>query len=240
MRIAIFSDIHSNLEALEAVFEDMEAQNVRHRICLGDVVGYGASPHECLELTRKHSLYILMGNHDEASSSQPNVQYQGHVQAGIELSRKLLSEEEKSFLNQLERKVTWENLTLTHASLYQPERWHYLNTPLNIEINFQYQKKQICFCGHTHIPLFLEKVILTSSQKPQGMLKINPEKRYLINCGSVGQPRDGDSRASYTIYDDELQTVEFRRVIYDIESAQKRIREAGLPAILSDRLSKGA
>lgn len=239
MRIALFSDIHSNLEALEAVFSDMEKQNIRHRICLGDVVGYGGSPHECLELARKHSLYILMGNHDEACSSEPSIQYQGHVQAGIEFSRKNLSQEEKDFLKTLERKVTWENLTLTHSSLFQPERWHYLNTPLNIEINFQYQKKQICFCGHTHIPLFLEKVILTSSQKPQGMLKIFPEKRYLINCGSVGQPRDGDPRASYVIYDVETQSVEFRRVDYDIAGAQKRIREAGLPAILSDRLEKG-
>jgi predicted phosphodiesterase len=240
MKIAVYSDTHSNLEALTAVFADMESQNVRHRICLGDVVGYGGSPHESLELTRKHSLYILLGNHDEACSSAPGIDYIGHVKAGIEHSRKNLSPEEKDFLKDLPRKLTWENLTLTHSSLFQPERWHYLNTPLNIEVNFQYQKKQICFCGHTHIPVFLEKVILTSSQKAQGKHSITSEKRYLINCGSVGQPRDGDPRASYVIYDLDDQTIEFRRIEYDIPVAQKKIREAGLPDILADRLAKGS
>ncbi len=240
MKIAIFSDIHSNLEALEAVFEDMESQKVIHRICLGDIVGYGGSPSECLELTRKKSLHILLGNHDEACSTEPGIEYLGHVKAGIDFSLTRLTQEQKLFLKDLARKVTWENMTLTHSSLFQPDRWHYLNTPLNIEVNFQYQKTQICFCGHTHVPIFLEKTILTSSQKASGKHAISPEKRYLINCGAVGQPRDGDPRASYVIYDLKEQSIEFRRVQYDIEGAQKKIREAGLPAILADRLAKGS
>lgn len=240
MKIAIFSDIHSNLQALEAVLADMESQGVVHRLCLGDVVGYGGSPSEVLELTRKKSLYILLGNHDEACSSEPGIEYMGHVKSGIDYSREQLSQEQKIFLKELPRKMTWENTTLTHSSLFQPERWHYLNTPLNIEVNFQYQKNQICFCGHTHIPVFLEKLILTSSQKASGIHKITPEKRYLVNCGSVGQPRDGNRRSCYVIYDLDEQTIEFRRVEYDIELAQKKIREAGLPSILSERLAKGA
>ncbi len=239
MKIAIFSDIHANLEALEAVFEDMENQGISHRLCLGDIVGYGASPSETLELVRKKSLHILLGNHDEACSTEPGIEYIGHVKAGIDFSLSRLSQEQKIFLKDLPRKMTWENMTLTHSSLFQPERWHYLNTPLNIEVNFQYQKNQICFCGHTHVPVFLEKTILTSSQKAKGKYFITPEKRYLINCGAVGQPRDGDPRASYVIYDLNEKSIEFRRVDYDIESAQKKIRDAGLPSVLADRLAKG-
>ncbi len=240
MKAAFFSDIHGNLEALQAVIADMESQQVTQRFCLGDIVGYGASPRECLEVIRKLNCPILMGNHDDEAWQDTPLLYRPHVLAGLEFARKQLNSEEKKFLCDLPLKMEFESFIMVHSSLFQPEKWHYLNNALNIELNFQQQRHQVCLCGHTHVPRFYDKLLLTQMHLPGPEHLLVPEKKYLVNIGSVGQPRDGDPAACYVIYHEATRRIEFRRVSYDIAGAQKKIRDAGLPEMLAERLAKGS
>lgn len=242
MRLAVFSDVHSNLEALDAVLADMADQRVDQKICLGDVVGYNANPVECLERVRELHCPVLRGNHDQECSSDCSLEnYSELARIGIEHCRKKLSPEHKAYLSQLP--FTWESenevLGAVHASMYMPPQWHYILSPLDAELHFAFQTVRLCFCGHTHVPgIFI--------QAAKGV-KILPPRKYhyrddvlqLVNVGSVGQPRDGDWRASYVIVDTKGHFVEFHRVKYPLKIAQKKIVQAGLPKKMADRLARG-
>ncbi len=223
MRYGIFGDIHSNLEALEAVLEDMESQRVERFVCIGDIVGFNANPRECSEIVRALGCPIVKGNHDEeASDAGPVDHFNNKALLALRYTRSALSEEQRTFLRSLPLVREVRDFTIVHATLDQPHLWGYVFGAAEAATSIPHQKTQLCFFGHTHVP----HVFIYDSKVHEFFYKkidIQPEKKYFVNVGSVGQPRDGDWRAAYTIYDSEAQTIELRRVPYDLKKAQAKI-----------------
>lgn len=237
MRIAIFSDIHSNLEALEAVLEDMDKQRVDAKICLGDIVGYSANPAECLDRVATLAIPTLLGNHDQVcTSNDPLEGYNDLAKEGIAFSRKHLGKRHVEFLRGLPMTHEFDGVSYVHSSLHQPESWVYVLSYHEAALHFSAQRTGVAFCGHTHQPVIFEENRPMRAYLCVRKVKLQADRHYLINVGSVGQPRDGDSRACYGIYDGVSRRFEFRRVRYDIEAAQKKILDAGLSPILAARL----
>jgi predicted phosphodiesterase len=239
MRFAIFSDIHSNLEATEAVLNDARAQHCSQFVCLGDVVGYNANPHECVELVRQMECPVVKGNHDEqASMVESSRGFNELAEYAINWTRNNLTEADKQWLRELRLLRQVRDFTIVHATLDTPEQWGYVLNTLDAVASFTYQHTTVCFFGHTHLPIaYLRDAGVRRAKAEQ--LTIEPGKKYFINTGSVGQPRDGDWRAAYCIYDLERNVVEQRRVKYDLPAAQKKILNAGLPQLLAARLEIG-
>jgi len=239
-KIAIFGDVHANLEALEVVLRDCREQGVTEYLCTGDVVGYNASPHECLEIVRSLNCPVVKGNHDHYVASRQNLDdFNPHAAAGVMWTREQLSGEELEYLNGLPFCVTKMGLTLVHSTMDHPENFGYVFDNQQAETNFIQQKTPLCFHGHTHCPMIYEKQMMGVFRIDPQDFKLSPGRKYFINVGSVGQPRDGDPRATYVIYDPQERTVVYRRLEYDIAAAQARIREAGLPDRLAERLAYG-
>ncbi len=239
-RFAIISDIHANLEALDAVLFDIQAMNCNSIACLGDVVGYNASPVECLEKIRSLGCQIVKGNHDEAASSEENPEKMNPVAYNALMwTRSQLNEEQKIWLRKLLLRRNVPPFTIVHATLDQPALWHYIVNQYDADSNFNSQLTPICFHGHTHIPKVFIYEGGKTTEYSAGDFSPEQGKKYFINVGSVGQPRDNDWRASYCIYDTDFNAIYFRRVEYDIATAQQKILEAGLPPILAERLGKG-
>ena len=237
---AVLGDIHSNLDALNVVLEDCRSQGVTDFLCTGDVVGYNACPHECMDIIRELGCPVVVGNHDFYVASQQNLDdFNPAAAAVVEWTRRQLSEDELSWLRVLPFTRTQMGITLVHSTMDNPENFGYVFDNLQAEANFLNQKTPVCFHGHTHCPMIYEKSM-------NGVFRIDAQdftlpmgRKYFINVGSVGQPRDGDPRASYVLYDPAARTVRFRRVEYDVAAAQAKIREAGLPERLAERLELG-
>ena len=239
MRFAIFGDIHANLEALNAVLADAEKHGVTHHVCLGDVVGYNANPRECLEIVRNLDCPVVKGNHDEQSSMVDElIGFNPLAEEAINWTRNQLNDDDKQWLRELKMVRQVRDFTIVHATLDTPHKWGYVFNQLDAAASFNYQHTQLCFYGHTHAP---RAYIRDSSVKSQLLdkLTIEPGKKYFINCGSVGQPRDGDWHAAYVLYYPDKQLIELRRLEYDIWTTQDKIIEAGLPQRLADRLALG-
>src|SRR6266436_7078759 len=239
MRFAIFGDIHANLEAFEAVLADAEKEGCDRNICLGDIVGYNADPKACLDKVRELKCPIVKGNHDDYASTLNSLDnFNPLAESAIRWTRDRLSEEDKTFLRDLPLVNEVESFTIVHATLDSPGDWGYVLNQLDAAASFSRQDRQVCFFGHTHSPrLFVKDGSVVGF--PLTEVKIEPTKQYFINVGSVGQPRDGDWRAAYAIYDLDSKKVTLRRLKYDIEKAQAKIRNAGLPLKLADRLFLG-
>ena len=237
---AILGDIHANLDALNVVLDDCRAQGVTDFLCTGDVVGYNACPHECLKIVRDLGCPIVMGNHDHYVSSRQNLDdFNPHAAAVIERTRKQLSVEEILFLRALPFVTTKMGITLVHATMDNPEGFGYVFDHLQAEAHFTHQVAPLCFHGHTHCPMIYEKQIGAVYRIDAQDFKLPIGRKYFINVGSVGQPRDGDPRAAYVLYDPKARTVRFRRLEYDVAAAQERVLAAGLPARLAERLAVG-
>lgn len=239
MRLAILSDIHANLEAMEAVLADAHEQECTGFVCLGDVVGYNANPHECLEIVRKMDCPVVMGNHDEqASLEESSRDFNVLAEMAINWTRDHLTEPDKEWLRGLPLTQPVRDFTIVHASLDAPEEWNYVFNSLDAAASFACQQTTVCFFGHTHVAgMFVRDEGVKRLRISQ--LTIEETKKYLINVGSVGQPRDDDWRAAYCIYHLDKNVVEQRRVKYDVATAQKKIIAAGLPAMLAERLRLG-
>ncbi|MBQ6136461.1 MAG: metallophosphoesterase family protein [Kiritimatiellae bacterium] len=239
-KIAILGDIHSNLDALEVVLADCRAQGVTDYLCTGDVVGYNACPHECMEKIRELGCPVMMGNHDFYVCSEQNLDdFNPAAAMVVEWTRRQLTADEISWLRALPFTTTVKGVTLVHSTMDNPENFGYVFDNLQADANFVMQKTPLCFHGHTHCPMIYEKSM-------SGVYRIDPQdfrlqmgRKYFINVGSVGQPRDGDPRATYVIYDNMAKTIQYRRLEYDIPAAQARIRAAGLPDRLAERLQYG-
>ena len=237
---AVLGDIHSNLDALNVVLEDCRSQGVTDFLCTGDVVGYNACPHECMDIIRELGCPVVVGNHDFYVASQQNLDdFNPAAAAVVEWTRRQLSEDELSWLRVLPFTRTQMGITLVQSTMDNPENFGYVFDNLQAEANFLNQKTPVCFHGHTHCPMIYEKSM-------NGVFRIDAQdftlpmgRKYFINVGSVGQPRDGDPRATYVIFDPKERTVRYRRLAYDIEAAQERIRLAGLPERLAARLAVG-
>lgn len=241
MKIAIFSDVHSNLPALEAVLKDIDAQQVDQRVCLGDTVGYNADPAACLDRVRKVADVVVQGNHDLYSANKEALEdFNPVARAGVEYSRKHLVEEQKKWLRTLPLVKNAGAYTYVHASLFEPKDWIYVSSPLEAMLHFREQTTPVAFCGHTHRPVVWHSDDgPIEATRPRDRMKLDKPGKYLVNVGSVGQVRDGDPRACYVIFEPEKHTLRFRRIEYDIAAAQQKIIAAGLPHFLALRLQAG-
>jgi predicted phosphodiesterase len=239
MRIALFGDIHANLEALEAVLADASQQGVTDYVCMGDVVGYNADPVACLEIVKAMNCPTVKGNHDEDASGHHSLENMNPVAAAaLEWTRLQLSEEHRKWLTRLRMVRQVSDFTIVHSTLDQPVNWNYVTNRFDAMSNFSYQFTQVCFHGHTHVPRVYRKADKVSEVSAQSVA-IEERAKYFINVGSVGQPRDGDWRACYAIYDIAHKVVVFRRVEYDIAKTQQKIIAAGLPPMLAERILEG-
>ena len=239
MRFAIFSDIHANLEALEAVLADAHKRKCTHFVCLGDVVGYNANPHECVDRIRKLDCPIVKGNHDEqASLPESSSDFNELAERAIKWTRDNLTEEDKQWLRELPLQRQVGDFTIVHATLDTPAQWGYVFNNLDAVASLTYQHTTVCFFGHTHVPMVFIRDEGVRRERIEH-IRVEPTKKYFINMGSVGQPRDGNWRAAYCTYDIENNLVEQLRVKYDLAVAQKKIIKAGLPRPLAERLAIG-
>lgn len=241
MRILVFSDIHANLTALEAVLEN--AGRVDAVWCLGDLVGYGPDPNECIErLQDLPNLECILGNHDAATLKQiDSAMFNPEARNAIHWTQNTLNAENLKFLSVLPQKMIHNDITLVHGSPRQPV-WEYLLDVYNATKSFEYLETPYCFVGHTHIPVLYHLADDRNSAKlyipkPDKGLSLQP--RMILNPGSVGQPRDRDPRAAYAILDDQARSWEFYRVEYDIQSVQRRMEAARLSPRHIQRLSAG-
>src|SRR5256885_15765325 len=227
MRFAIFSDVHANLEAFETVLADAGENKCTHFVCLGDIVGYNANPHECVERIRQMDCPIVKGNHDEqATLNESSRDFNELAEHAIEWTRANLNPADKDWLRDLRLERQVRDFTIVHATLDTPSQWGYVFNNLDAAASFTYQHTTVCFFGHTHVPMAFIRDEGVQRQLID-KLRIDPGKKYFINVGSVGQPRDGDWHAAYCIYHIESNVVEQRRVKYDIGGAQKKIIDAG-------------
>lgn len=241
MRILVISDIHANLTALEAVLE--AAGEVDATWCLGDLVGYGPDPNECIELVSSlPNLICLLGNHDAAASGQISLNtFNYEARVSVQWLRGVLTAQNMRFLAGLPEKQVVHQVTLTHGSPRNPV-WEYLLDTHTAAFNFDFFETQLCFVGHSHIPLAY--LALNGSGNVECQLFASEDRlklsmRAILNPGSVGQPRDHDPRASYAIFDPEEMTWEVYRVEYDVTSVQERIYSLGLPRRHAIRLAQG-
>jgi predicted phosphodiesterase len=239
MKYAIIADIHGNLDAFQVVLEDIRAQNATHIVCLGDIVGYNAQPKECLQIVREMNIPCVKGNHDEYCSSEDHLEgFNPHAAEAVHWTREQLTTEEKAWLRDLKYTRQAANFTMVHATLDAPDRWQYVFDKLAAAASFPYQTTQMCFFGHTHVPVaFMRDTVVRGGTYSK--FKVDPAKKYFINVGAVGQPRDNNPKAAYVLYDTDAATIELRRLEYDIAAAQKKIRDAGLPERLAERLAYG-
>jgi predicted phosphodiesterase len=245
MKFAIIADIHANLEALNVVLADTKEQKCTHYACVGDVVGYGANPRECLEIVRTMGMPCVKGNHDEYCSSEEQLDgFNPHAAEAVNWTRLQLNKDERQWLRDLKyfRMVT--SFSMVHATLDGPQRWGYVFDKLQAAASFPYQNTAVCFFGHTHVPVAFVRDTGTGGQMvvrggTYSKFKVDQGKKYFVNVGSVGQPRDNIPKAAYVVYDMDEGTIELRRLDYDIAGAQKKILDAGLPPRLAERLAYG-
>jgi len=239
MKFAIIADIHANLEALQVVLADIKEQKCTHYACVGDVVGYGASPNECLKIIRDMGMPCVKGNHDEYCSIEENLDgFNPHAAEAVNWTRLQLSTDERQWLRDLKYTRMIASFSIVHATLDAPQRWGYVFDKLAAAASFPYQTTPVCFFGHTHVPVaFMRDTAVRGGTYSK--FKIDPAKKYFINVGAVGQPRDNNPKAAYVIYDTDTGTIELRRLDYDIAAAQKKILAAGLPERLAERLEFG-
>jgi len=240
MRYAIFSDVHSNLQALESFIADARKERIDVYLCGGDIVGYCANPAECIAVVREFSQQIIAGNHDWACAGKCDIEYFNPLAKEVVFwTADRLDREEKEFLSSLPLIYRNEHLTLVHGSLQEPEMFRYMMDEEVVEETFNLMRTPICFVGHTHRPGVFTKEADRIFYTKESAVKLRPKARYIINAGSVGQPRDFNNRAAYCIFDTEARTVVIKRVEYDIKEAQRRMQEAGLPEYLRERIAAG-
>lgn len=240
MRIAIISDIHANLEALAKTFEVIDSKMADQVVCLGDLVGYGANPSECLSLVRQKTSFVLLGNHDQATIDLTATEtFNPHARAAVQWTHDELTLEDKEFLRQLPYTLELQNLLFVHSSPYQPEEWHYIITAADARDNFAYFEEPVCFIGHTHVPGVFVDDVWSRPPKGSSLIELDRRKKYIVNVGSVGQPRDGDWRLSFGIFDTDTWTYQHVRAEYDVQSASEKILDAGLPRMLAQRILVG-
>jgi diadenosine tetraphosphatase ApaH/serine/threonine PP2A family protein phosphatase len=240
VRIAVFSDVHANLAALDAVLDAIDADPPDELWCLGDVVGYGPRPNECCDLVEARADICLGGNHDLAVRGTIDLaEFSGDAAVAARWTRGVLSDRASAFLDTLEPEAEREGVALYHGSARDPV-WEYVLSDEAAAATLAISPLPLVLVGHSHIALAVEWAddVLVGGLAPAGA-EADLNGRVLLNPGSVGQPRDGDPRAAYLVLDLTARTATFRRVDYDIERTQREMRAEGLPETLAARLSRG-
>lgn len=241
MRYGIFSDIHSNLEAWKAVSAAYQSENIDRYLCLGDLVGYAANPKECIAAVAALAAVTVAGNHDRASVDLFSVDsFNPLAREAIFWTKRSLGGQERSFLESLRLTYKNEDLTLVHGTLDTPEDFNYLKDDFSAKETFRLLENNLCFIGHTHVAgTFIRDKDGRIEYTQDSRIKIKAGHQYIINVGSVGQPRDGNPKAAYCIYDSVTKEAEIKRTAYDIETAGRKIIGANLPPFLAERLLSG-
>ena len=241
MRYGIISDIHGNLEALEVATEALSKEKIDRYMCLGDIVGYGTDPSPCIKRTRELCPVVVRGNHDAAASGTIDTRYFNEAaRETIDWAREHITDSDVTFLRGLDLVYRNEHLTLVHGTLQEPEAFHYMFDKNAARATFALLENNVCFIGHSHVPGIFscknDKIEYSYKKKT----KLAGDAKVIVNTGSIGQPRDGDPRLCFCIYDVERQLIELRRLSYDVKKTQEKILEAGLPSMLAYRLASGA
>lgn len=243
MRYGIISDIHSNYEALSVAIEELKKEKVDKIICCGDLVGYGPNPNECIELVNTHNILSIKGNHDAAVLGEANLDwFNDDAKSAVVITKQMLNKENLLFLTTLKEFYTENNILFVHGSprdfLYE-----YLITISSLRANIHYMKQQIAFCGHSHVPFiyFFDSVLNKDGLIPVStkIIQLDKTKKYIINVGSVGQPRDNNNRACFVIFDYDSFTIKFVRTEYNFTLTQQKMRNLNLPDFLITRLEFG-
>lgn len=243
MRYGILGDIHGNLSALEAALACLKRENVETLISVGDVVGYGAAPRECIALLREARAVVVLGNHDAAVVDMLDMVYfNTYARDAVLWTRRLLPREDRAWLSALPLARHLAHCSVAHGTLFRPELFDYIQTPEDANPSLDVMPLSVCFVGHSHVPVTLMRMHddpTRTAYTVEPDVDVNEAHRALVNVGSVGQPRDEDPRAAYAVYDSDLGRVSILRVEYDIDREAHRIRRAGLPPMLADRLYLG-
>ena len=242
----VFSDLHSNLEALERFIQIRETIPHDQMACLGDTVGYNTDPNECVDWVRENADIVLAGNHDYAAVEKTDISYfNSYAREACLWTREQLTEENIEYLASLPVQKEQNGIYWVHSSPFEPDQWHYVVNQYDGEENFPYFEAPVCFLGHSHKPVILEQAPGGGVEAVYGghvqhwSHQLKPDHRYIINVGSLGQPRDGLPMPCFVVYDSEAGSVEFHRFEYNLESTQKKILSQKLPEFLSERLSAG-
>lgn len=241
MRLALISDIHANLEALEAVLADIGQQHIDKTCCLGDVIGYGSDPLPCLELVREYCDVTLLGNHEYAALGKVDAELLNVVaQASMAWTQEQLNDRAFSIIADFRMEVSDGPFRLVHGSPFEPEQWHYILTVPEADRAFHSFTERICFVGHSHLPMIFTECADGMHRRRLGH-DFTPDRaeRYIINIGSVGQPRDNDPRACYLIFDTDEWEATYRRIDYNLHLTQQKMQQAALPGMLIERLQTG-
>ncbi len=237
MKLAVFSDVHSNLEALDSAFCDMDKRGVDMRVCLGDVVGYGASVNEVVELVSKKADIVVVGNHDKAVLGEIDISSFNNVAKLATLwTQEQLSDKSKRFLKSLRYQVVFKNMLFTHASPFKPKSFRYIINEVDVLDAFDSFEEEVCFFGHSHVSMVLKKDDKNCFTRDKQTVI---DDIAMINAGSIGQPRDGSAFLSYVVYDTITLECEMVRLKYEVAKAAKKIIDAGLPEVLAKRLFVG-
>jgi putative phosphoesterase len=225
MRIGFISDIHGNLEALEVALDAMKKRTPDRLYCLGDLVGYGANPNECIERVRRNCQIAVLGNHDAAAIGHTSIQYfNSYAQEAITWTSRVITEENLAYLRAMPLAISTGDVLLVHATPRDPAHWDYIFSQKEAQRHFKEMDEPVAFIGHSHIP---------------AEFKDETSGKRIINIGSVGQPRDGDPRLSCGLYDTDTGTFQWIREVYPVQDAVSKIRQAGLPEFLAQRLTMG-
>ena len=245
MKIGILGDIHANAEALRAVVEALRREAVDQWVQVGDIVGYGPEPSACIDIVRELGCITCLGNHDAAVLGRLDTSYfNNFARAAIHWTAPRLRPSDYEFLTGLQLVERRPEFTVVHGTLHMPEQFGYVITVVEAMDSLEEQATRLCFVGHSHVPA----IYLRKNGNPRDIHVVPHSEseisyrgfdRVLMNVGSVGQPRDEDPRAAYGVVDTALEIASIRRVHYDIASVQRKIREAGLPEVLANRLSLG-
>lgn len=242
MRHCVFGDIHGNLEALEAVVADAKRHGVDRYVCVGDIVGYGANPAECIDRVQGLTTQVVAGNHDCGVVGRTELEYfNQYARDAVVWTRSRVSPTDKAFLRDLPLTLAGEDLYIAHATVHQPDTFGYIDGPISARESFDALAGPLAFVGHSHVPVAFfydietKRLLYTNDAE----IELDSSSKVIVNVGSVGQPRDNDPRASYAIYDSVKRLVTLRRLRYNVEAAKRKIIDAGLPAVLGERLLIG-
>ncbi len=240
MKYGILGDIHANLEALEAVLEEMQKQGVEQYVSVGDLVGYGANPVECVDVVRqKLKAVVVAGNHDFAAVDKLNIDFfNAYARESALWTRRTLPEEHKQYIRSLKLVEYCDNFTVVHSTLYSPELFEYIQTSYDAHLSFEQQTTPLSFMGHSHVPVnFFKRKNVSFNMDTE--VRLDEQTKIMVNVGSIGQPRDENPDAVCVLYDSDEGLIRVTRVRYDVEKAAKKIVNSGLPEILAERLKYG-
>jgi len=241
MRYAILSDIHANLEGLIQVLHILRKESIDTYYCLGDIVGYGANPNECIEELRKVANVSLAGNHDWAAAGEMPLDYfNDFAREAVMWTRGVLTAPNRSFLGQLQLVLSDPSMTMVHGTLIHPEDFHYMCNSGDALETFEVMRTDVCFVGHTHVAgVFIRDGKGNIAGATRSVISLEKGNKYIVNAGSVGQPRDNNPKAAYCIFDTDAGQIEIKRVAYDAAEARRKILNAGLPPFLGERIMVG-